>query len=135
MENSLSYSTFAKTCPFYTLFIIYSSYIFLIWPLLEAKAEKQKYFGSFSGSNVNFQICFQDLLTFTQRRGNFSGICFKLYSQCNGLGSMPIAIFIASKHTVTLTEQTSLKRCSFYTDSFRTDVYPLMFFKLLLVDL
>ena len=38
--------------------------IFLIQPLLEARAEIQKYFRSFFGSNENFEICFWDLLTF-----------------------------------------------------------------------
>ena len=38
--------------------------IFMIWPILEARAEIQKYFGSFFGSNENFKICFPDLLTF-----------------------------------------------------------------------
>ena len=65
-----------------------------------------------------------------ESKGHFSGIHFQYISPPSA-----IAIFIASKHTATLTEQTSLKRCSFYTDSFRTDVYPLMFFKLVLVDL
>ena len=32
--------------------------------LLEARAEIQKYFGLFFGSNDNFRICFRDLLTF-----------------------------------------------------------------------
>jgi hypothetical protein len=31
----------------------------------EARAEIQKYFRSFFGSNENFKICFQDVLTFT----------------------------------------------------------------------
>ena len=46
------------------LFIIYLSYIFLIQPLLEARAEIQKYFRWFFGSNENFRICLRDLLTF-----------------------------------------------------------------------
>ena len=47
------------------LIIIYSSYIFLIGPLLEARAEMQNYFRSFFGSNEKFRICFWDLLTFS----------------------------------------------------------------------
>ena len=39
-------------------------YVFWIRPLLDARAEIQKYFRSFFGANENFQICFQDLLTF-----------------------------------------------------------------------
>ena len=50
------------------LFIIYLSQI-LISPLLEARAEIQKHFRSFFGSNENFRICFQDLLTFTSLVG------------------------------------------------------------------
>ena len=46
------------------LFVINSSYIFLIRPLLQARAQIQKYFCSFFGSNENFEICFRDLLTF-----------------------------------------------------------------------
>ena len=47
------------------LFITYYlSYIFLIWPLLEARAEIQKYFRWFFGSNEKFRICFRDWLTF-----------------------------------------------------------------------
>ena len=42
------------------LFIIYLSYIFLTQLLLEARAEIQKYFSSFFGSNENFRICFWD---------------------------------------------------------------------------
>ena len=34
--------------------------MFMIWPILEARAEIQKYFRSFLGSNENFKICFQD---------------------------------------------------------------------------
>ena len=37
------------------LFNTYISYIFLIQPLLEARAETQKYFLSFFGSNENFR--------------------------------------------------------------------------------
>ena len=37
----------------------------MIWPILEARAEIQKYFRSFFGSNENFKICFWDLLTFS----------------------------------------------------------------------
>ena len=44
-------------------FIIYLSYIFLIRPLLEARAEIQKYFCLFFGEK--FRICFRDQLTFT----------------------------------------------------------------------
>jgi hypothetical protein len=39
-------------------FITYLSYIFLIQPLLEARAEIQKYFCWFFGSNEKFRICF-----------------------------------------------------------------------------
>ena len=46
------------------LLIIYLSYIFLIQPLLEARAEIQKYFRWFFGSNEKFRICFRDSLTF-----------------------------------------------------------------------
>ena len=34
------------------------TYIFLIRPLLEARAEIQKYFHLFFASNENFKICF-----------------------------------------------------------------------------
>ena len=37
--------------------------LFLIQPLLEARAEIQKYFRSFLGSNENFKICFRYYLT------------------------------------------------------------------------
>ena len=37
----------------------------MIWPILEARADLQKYFCSFSGSNENFKFSFRDLLTFT----------------------------------------------------------------------
>ena len=37
----------------------------MIWPILEARAEMQKYFRSFFGAIENFKICFRDLLTFT----------------------------------------------------------------------
>ena len=40
------------------------SHPFMIWPNLEASADIQKYIRSFFGSNENFKICFQDLLTF-----------------------------------------------------------------------
>ena len=44
-----------------TLFIIYLSYFFLIWPLLEAsRAEIQKHYRCFFGSNEKFRICFRD---------------------------------------------------------------------------
>ena len=46
----------------YHIFILY----FLIRPLLENRAKIQKYFHSFFGSNENFKICFQDLLTFSE---------------------------------------------------------------------
>ena len=36
----------------------------MIWPLDLARAEMQKYFCSFFGSNESFKICFRDLLTF-----------------------------------------------------------------------
>ena len=45
------------------IFIIIKYIYFLIRPLLEARAEIQKYFRSFFGSNENFEICFRDLLT------------------------------------------------------------------------
>jgi hypothetical protein len=38
----------------------------LIQPLLEARAKIQKYFRLLFGSNKNFRICFQDLLTFSR---------------------------------------------------------------------
>ena len=38
----------------------------MIEPLLEARAEIQKYFRSFFGSNENFKICFRDLLIFSR---------------------------------------------------------------------
>ena len=38
---------------------------FLIWHILEARAEIQKHFRSVFGSNENFKICFRDLLTLT----------------------------------------------------------------------
>ena len=42
------------------LSIIYLYYILLIRPLLEARAEIQKYFRWFFGSNEKFRICFRD---------------------------------------------------------------------------
>ena len=39
----------------------------MIWPILEARAETQKYFRSFFGSNENFKICFREDLTFSKR--------------------------------------------------------------------
>ena len=50
----------------------------MIQPLFEARAEIQKYFRSFFGSNENFKICFRDLLTFSLGR--------------EGLGTPPSAI-------------------------------------------
>ena len=44
----------------FMLFIIYLSYIFFIGPLLEARAEIQKYFRWFFSSNEKFTICFGD---------------------------------------------------------------------------
>ena len=41
-----------------TLYLSYFIFIFLIRPLLEARAEIQKYFHSIFGSNENFKICF-----------------------------------------------------------------------------
>ena len=38
----------------------------MIWPILEARAEIQKYFRPFFDSNENFVIGFQDLLTFSK---------------------------------------------------------------------
>ena len=46
------------------LFIIIKYLYFLDSTFLEARAEIQKYFRSFFGSNENFNICFRDLLTF-----------------------------------------------------------------------
>ena len=37
---------------------------FFDWLILEARAESQKYFSLFFGSNENFEICFWDELTF-----------------------------------------------------------------------
>ena len=37
----------------------------MICPILEARAEMQKYFCSIFGSNENFKICFRNLLTFS----------------------------------------------------------------------
>ena len=37
----------------------------MIWPILEARAEIEKYFLSFFGSNENFKICFRNQLTFS----------------------------------------------------------------------
>ena len=42
----------------YLSYIYDLSYIFLIGPLLKARAEIQKYFRWFFGSNENFKICF-----------------------------------------------------------------------------
>ena len=39
--------------------MLYSSYIFLIRPLLEARAEIEKYFRSFFGSNENYNFAFE----------------------------------------------------------------------------
>ena len=36
----------------------------MIWPILEARVEIEKYFRSFFGSNENFKIWFWDYLTF-----------------------------------------------------------------------
>ena len=45
----------------------------MIWPcILEARAEIQKYFRSFFGSNENFKICFRDLLTFILLMTNYN---------------------------------------------------------------
>ena len=41
------------------LFIIYSSYIFLIRPILEARADIQKYFCWLFGSNENLEFAFE----------------------------------------------------------------------------
>ena len=38
----------------------------MIRPLLEARAEIQKFYRLFFGSNENFKICFRDLLTFNK---------------------------------------------------------------------
>ena len=38
---------------------------FMIWPILEARAEVQKYFGSFFGSNEDIQKSFWHYLTFS----------------------------------------------------------------------
>ena len=37
----------------------------MIWPILEAKAEIQKYFRSFFGSNEDIQMSFWNYLTFS----------------------------------------------------------------------
>ena len=37
----------------------------MISPILEARAEIEKYFHLFFGSNENFKVCFRDYLTFT----------------------------------------------------------------------
>ena len=37
-----------------------SAIIFMIWPILEAKAEIEKYFRSVFGSNENFKVCFRN---------------------------------------------------------------------------
>ena len=52
------------------LFIMIKFYIFLIRPVVEARAEIHQYFCSFFGSNENFKICFWDLLTFNNRHYN-----------------------------------------------------------------
>ena len=41
------------------------SHYFFNGLILEARAEIQKYFRSVFGSNENFKICFQELLTFS----------------------------------------------------------------------
>ena len=38
--------------------------------ILEARADIQKCFRSFFGSNENFRVCFQYLLTFSKKSGN-----------------------------------------------------------------
>ena len=48
---------------------------FLIRPLLEARAEMQKYFHFFC-QNENLNICFRDLLTFIIHWHNFNPIAF-----------------------------------------------------------
>ena len=53
----------------------------MIWPILEARAEIQKYFRSFFRSNENFKICFRDLLTFRLKMLTESWSCVcKLFS-------------------------------------------------------
>ena len=44
------------------------NHYFLNGLILDARAEIQKYFWSFFGSNENFKVCFQDQLTFTEKR-------------------------------------------------------------------
>ena len=63
------------------------SIIFMIWPILEARAEIQKYFRSFFGSNENFKICFPDLLTFRQGVHSFQ-ICIELLTGSDNLDFM-----------------------------------------------
>ena len=46
----------------------------MIWPILEARAEMQKYFNLFFGSNENFKICFRDQLAFSNdTAGKYNG--------------------------------------------------------------
>ena len=58
------------------LFIIYLAYIFLIQPLLETRAEIQKCFRWFFGSDEKFRIGFRDYLTF--RQGLTSSVWFSI---------------------------------------------------------
>ena len=55
------------------LFIIYLSYIILIQPLLEARAEIRKYFRWFFGSNEKFRICFGTIQVLRHQRGGWVG--------------------------------------------------------------
>ena len=48
-----------------SLFVLLSFVSFTFQVFFEARAEIQKYFRWFFGSNENFKICFRDLLTFS----------------------------------------------------------------------
>ena len=55
----------------YPLINIIKCLIFLIWHILEARAESKKIFCSFFGVNENKKSCFWNLLTFTKSWWNY----------------------------------------------------------------
>jgi hypothetical protein len=69
---------------------------FLFDLFLEARAEKQKYFQLFFGSNGSFRICFWDLLTFRHCLSNLA-ICITKFFDFKGEMLSKIASFYAYK--------------------------------------
>ena len=109
------------------LFIIYSSYVFLNLPLLEARAEIQKYFRSFFGSKEHLRTCFWDLLTFTKYVARLFKLkcdfiqvlttlcCFCLLRDCEplfllGWWSKSILVLIEKKGTICCSSKALLRR-------------------------